>query len=144
MEREDRRTKDTDSFTQIYIAKLHKYTRESDLQDAFSKFGKIKQIVLKHSYAFIDFEEHEAAVQAIKEMDGKTFINGEELVVEQSGREKMKFWLENLKHECSARWKEKKDRTANWWCVLQLSKERSLVSIQSEQGALQHTSLTQM
>lgn len=90
-EREDRRGKDTENFTQVYIAKLHKYTRESDLQDAFSKFGKIKQIVLKHAYAFIDFEDHEAAVQAVKEMDGKTFVNGEELVVEQSGREKMKF-----------------------------------------------------
>jgi RNA recognition motif-containing protein len=48
---------------------LHKRTREEDLRDAFSKFGKLKEVSLKFNYA-------------IKEMDGKTFVNGEELVVE--------------------------------------------------------------
>lgn len=52
------------------------------MRDAFSKFGKIKDIVLKNHFAFIDFEDHEAAVEAVKEMDGKTFVNQEELVVE--------------------------------------------------------------
>jgi RNA recognition motif-containing protein len=40
---------------------------------------------LKHSYAFVDFDDHEAANKAIREMNGKAFVNGEELVVEQSG-----------------------------------------------------------
>jgi len=70
------------------VAKLHKRTREEDLQDKFAGFGKIKSLVLKHTYAFIDYEDPESAAKAIKEMDGKTFVNGEELVVEQSGREK--------------------------------------------------------
>ena len=48
----------------------------------FSKFGEVKTLVLKHSYAFVDFDSHEAAEKAIKEMNGKTFVNGEELVVE--------------------------------------------------------------
>jgi RNA recognition motif-containing protein len=61
---------------------LHKRTREEDLRDAFSKFGKLKEVSLKFNYAFIEYEDHEAAVAAIKEMDGKTFVNGEELVVE--------------------------------------------------------------
>ena len=52
------------------------------MKDAFSKFGRIKNIILKHSYAFIDFDDHEAADAALKEMNGKTFVNGEELVVE--------------------------------------------------------------
>jgi RNA recognition motif-containing protein len=52
------------------------------LRNEFSKFGHIKNIVLKHAYAFIDFEDHEAASRAVKEMNGKTFVNGEELVVE--------------------------------------------------------------
>lgn len=81
----DKRDKDPESFTQVYVAKLHRRTREDDLKEAFSAFGKIKGIILKHTYAFIDFEEHEAAEKAIKEMNRKTFVNGEELVVEQSG-----------------------------------------------------------
>jgi len=37
---------------------------------------------LKHTYAFIDYGDHEAAELAVKEMNGKAFVNGEELVVE--------------------------------------------------------------
>lgn len=81
-DRFDKRDKDPTSYTQIYIAKLHKRTREDELKEAFSKFGRIKDVVLKHTYAFIDFEDHEAANQAVKEMDGKPFNGGEELVVE--------------------------------------------------------------
>lgn len=57
------------------------------MKDSFSKFGRIKQVVLKHNYAFIDFEDPESAVAAVREMHGRTFVNGEELVVEKSGRE---------------------------------------------------------
>ena len=52
------------------------------MKDSFSKYGRIKQVVLKAAYAFIDFEDHEAAVAAVREMNGRTFVNGEELVVE--------------------------------------------------------------
>lgn len=60
------------------------------MKEQFSKYGRIKELVLKHAYAFIDYENHEAANLAVKEMNGKAFVNGEELVVEQSGREK--YW----------------------------------------------------
>ncbi|CDW87710.1 rna-binding region rnp-1 domain-containing protein [Stylonychia lemnae] len=84
--REDRRNKDPETFTQIYVAKLSRRTRDDDLKDAFSKFGKINQVVLKNAFAFIDYDTHEGAVLAVKEMNGKTFVNGEELVC-QEGRE---------------------------------------------------------
>jgi RNA recognition motif-containing protein len=77
-----RDSKDQDSYTQVYVAKLHRRTNEDDLRTAFSQFGKIKDMIVKHSYAFIDFEDHQSAMNAIKEMDRKTFVNGEELVVE--------------------------------------------------------------
>jgi|LakMenEpi03Aug12_release.lakeMendotaPanAssembly.Ray.scaffolds.fasta_scaffold1031342_2 RNA recognition motif-containing protein len=48
----------------------------------FSKFGNITNINLKDHFAFVDFDDHEAATQAIKEMNGKTFIHGEVLKVE--------------------------------------------------------------
>jgi arginine/serine-rich splicing factor 7 len=89
----DRNGKDRgdDIFTQVYVAKLHHRTKEADLQDAFSKFGKIKDLSIKHTYAFINFEDHTAAENAIKEMNNKTFVNGEELVVEISGRGKIRI-----------------------------------------------------
>jgi RNA recognition motif-containing protein len=81
-ERDDKRNKDPDTYTQVYVAKLSRRTREEDLKQEFSKFGRIKNVTLKLSYAFIDFDDHESAVAAVKEMDGKAFVNGEELVVE--------------------------------------------------------------
>ena len=111
-DRRDDRDKDETNFTQIYIAKLSRNTRESDLRNEFSKFGQIKNIVLKHAYAFIDFEDHDAAERAIKDMNGKSFVNGEELVVEQSGRKKKSLKImRKLKYDCSARREEKKNRT---------------------------------
>ena len=129
-ERGDNRDKDSEHYTQIYIAKLSRNTRESEIRDAFSKYGEIKAIVLKYNYAFVDFEQHEAADQAVREMNGRTFVNGEELVVEQSGREKKKSIYErNLNYDdCSARREEKKERTTEGRRLLQLPEIRPLVS----------------
>lgn len=64
------------------MAKLSRRTREEDLKTEFLKYGKIKELCLKAAYAFIDYEEHDSAVKAIEAMNGRTFVNGEELVVE--------------------------------------------------------------
>jgi RNA recognition motif-containing protein len=61
---------------------LNRETGKSDIMNNFSKFGNITNINLKDHFAFVDFDDHEAATQAIKEMNGKTFIHGEVLKVE--------------------------------------------------------------
>lgn len=67
--------------------------------------------MFKQTYAFIAFEGHESAVDAVKDMDNKVFVNGEKLVVEQSGRENsMNNEDTNLNYDCSARRKEKEER----------------------------------
>ena len=38
-DRVDKRDKDPENFTQIYIAKLSSNTRDGDIREAFSKFG---------------------------------------------------------------------------------------------------------
>jgi len=78
----EREENNSDTYTQIYVAKLDRHTREEELREAFSKFGKLKGVALKFNYAFIDYEDHESAAKAVGEMDGKTFVNGEKLVVE--------------------------------------------------------------
>lgn len=75
----------------IYIAKLSRNTRERDLKEAFSAFGNIKNLVMKSSYAFMTYEAPESATEAIAKMNGAKFLNGEEIVVEQSGT-KIKRW----------------------------------------------------
>lgn len=69
----------------VYVAKLSRSTRESDLRDGFSRFGTIRNIALKLNYAFITYEKPESAREAIERMNGAKFVNDEQLVVEQSG-----------------------------------------------------------
>jgi RNA recognition motif-containing protein len=63
------------------------------------KFGRIKELALKYTFAFIDYEEHDSAVRAIREMDRVRFVNGETLLVEQSGMmmERKKGWSKGKK-----------------------------------------------
>lgn len=85
VDRRDRERDDGVPGACIYIAKLSKHTRERDIKEAFSQYGVIKSLVMKSSYAFMTYETPEAATEAIAKMNGAKFINGEEIVVEQSG-----------------------------------------------------------
>jgi len=69
--------------TRIYIGKLGSRTREADLEDAFTKFGKIVKIDLKAGYAFIEFEDARDADDAVHEMDNRP-IDGERVIVEHA------------------------------------------------------------
>ena len=69
----------------VYIAKLSRGTRESEIREAFSRYGPIRSLIMKSSYAFLTYETPEAATEAIARMNGAKFVNGEEIVVEQSG-----------------------------------------------------------
>jgi len=82
------RTVPSDKNTQIYVARFPSRTRNDDLEEAFKKFGKIKDLVMKGQYAFIDYEDAKDAEDAIQEMDNKEF-DGVKLIVEASvGRKK--------------------------------------------------------
>lgn len=70
----------------VYVAKLSSGTREADLKEGFGLYGEIKNIALKQRFAFITFDKAEQAAEAIRKMHGAKFVNGEELVVELSGR----------------------------------------------------------
>jgi RNA recognition motif-containing protein len=60
---------------------LKRESGEYELRKEFGKFGNIEKIMIREHYCFINFEKHESAVAAIKEMDGATFVNGETLKV---------------------------------------------------------------
>lgn len=41
------------SKTKIYVGKIPKDSKSSDLEDAFSKYGKINNVEMKNGFAFI-------------------------------------------------------------------------------------------
>lgn len=69
--------------SQIFIAKLGFDTNENDMRRTFEKFGSIREIILKKSYGFVNYENQDSALEAIKAMNGQK-INGRRVVVEMS------------------------------------------------------------
>ena len=43
---------------QLYVARLNKDVTNEDLRKVYSKFGKIREIILKVGYAFIEYDDY--------------------------------------------------------------------------------------
>lgn len=73
--------------SKIYMANLPADTRESDVKKFLEDFGSIKDIVIKYErsfvYAFVEFEDHGDARDAVKDLDG-TKLEGNRVRVEFS------------------------------------------------------------
>ena len=92
-------TRNSSSNNKVFVGKLSRRTRSSDLEDEFSKFGKIKDVDLRGSYAFIvnfklkkflltnflqEFEDSKEADEAIHEMDGRN-LDSSRIIVQYAG-----------------------------------------------------------
>ncbi|KAK4783697.1 hypothetical protein SAY86_008071 [Trapa natans] len=58
----------------VYVGNLDSRVSERDLEDAFRVFGVIRSVWVARrppGYAFIDFDDHRDAMDAIRELDGK-------------------------------------------------------------------------
>ncbi|GFY53050.1 RNA-binding protein Rsf1 [Trichonephila inaurata madagascariensis] len=70
----------------VFVGGLGEDTLKEDLEREFSRFGNLTKVWVARNppgFAFIDFEDDEAADEAIKEMNGAT-INGSEIRVDVS------------------------------------------------------------
>ncbi|KAL0912794.1 hypothetical protein M5K25_016199 [Dendrobium thyrsiflorum] len=60
--------------SRVYVGNLDPRVNERDLEDEFRVYGVIRSIWVARrppGYAFIDFDDHRDAQDAIREMDGK-------------------------------------------------------------------------
>lgn len=69
--------------SKVYIGRISERTRERDLEEAFSKYGKIHDINVKRGFAFIAYADPRDASDAIRAMDGVEF-DGSRIIVEIS------------------------------------------------------------
>jgi RNA recognition motif-containing protein len=110
-------------WTRIFIGKLSQKTLASDLEDEFSKFGKVARVDLKQGYAFLFFIDRESAQKAIEGMN-KREIDGNIIVVEAArnaptktntsstrGRPELRMSCTNLDSRTS--WQDLKDWARN-------------------------------
>uniref|UniRef100_A0A7I4APK4 Uncharacterized protein n=1 Tax=Physcomitrium patens TaxID=3218 RepID=A0A7I4APK4_PHYPA len=71
--------------TRLYVGRLSTRTRSRDLEDLFAKYGRVRDVDVKHDFAFVEFADARDADDARHYVNGKDF-DGNRLIVEFARR----------------------------------------------------------
>ncbi|BFZ07421.1 hypothetical protein BsWGS_10460 [Bradybaena similaris] len=69
--------------TRVYVGRLSYHAREKDIERFFRGYGRIRDIMLKNGYGFVEFEDYRDADDAVYELNGKELC-GERVVIEHA------------------------------------------------------------
>jgi len=67
----------------VYIGGLPYGVREKDLERFFKGYGRIRDILMKNGYGFVEFDDYRDADDAVYELNGKDLM-GERVLVERA------------------------------------------------------------
>ncbi|CAN4116868.1 unnamed protein product [Withania somnifera] len=67
--------------TRLYVGHLSSRTRSRDLEHVFSKYGRVRDVDMKHDYAFVEFSDPRDADDARYYLDGRD-VDGRRIIVE--------------------------------------------------------------
>jgi len=67
--------------TRVFVGGLSYRVRERDLEKFFQSIGRVTDISMKNGYAFVEFDDHRDADDAVYELNGKDLL-GERVAVE--------------------------------------------------------------
>jgi len=60
----------------VYLGNISEDTRDRDVEKFFKSYGRIRNIVLKGTYGFCEFEDLRDAQDAVRDLDGKNWLGG--------------------------------------------------------------------
>lgn len=69
--------------SRVFVGGLTYKVRERDLEKFFKKYGRIREISMKNGYAFVEFDDHRDAEDAVYELNGRDLL-GERITVERA------------------------------------------------------------
>jgi len=69
--------------TRVYIGRLPYQVRERDIERFFKSYGRIREILLKNGYGFVEFDDYRDADDAVYELNGKELC-GERVIIEHA------------------------------------------------------------
>lgn len=96
------------STTRLFVRPFPFDVQESELNEIFSPFGPMKEVKILNGFAFVEFEEADAASKAVAEVNGKTFANQPlEVVFSKLPAKRYRLTINNLPEGCS--WQDLKD-----------------------------------
>lgn len=67
--------------TRLYVGRLPYRATERDVERFFRGYGRIREVILKNGYCFVDMEDYHDAEDAVYDLNGKELMN-ERLIVE--------------------------------------------------------------
>ncbi|XP_013385994.1 serine-arginine protein 55 isoform X3 [Lingula anatina] len=69
--------------TRVYIGRLSYNARERDVERFFKGYGRIRDVMLKNGYGFVEFDDYRDADDAVYELNGKDLC-GERVMLEHA------------------------------------------------------------
>ncbi|KAF5770810.1 putative transcription factor interactor and regulator CCHC(Zn) family [Helianthus annuus] len=78
---DDRHHDDRHGTTRLYVGHLASRTRSRDLEDIFSRYGRIRDVDMKRDFAFVEFKDPRDADDARYSLNGRD-VDGSRIVVE--------------------------------------------------------------
>ncbi|XP_015698985.1 serine/arginine-rich splicing factor RS2Z33-like [Oryza brachyantha] len=67
--------------TKLYVGRLSQRTRREDLENLFSRYGRVRHVNLKHDYGFVEFSDPRDANDARRDLNGREF-DGSYIIVQ--------------------------------------------------------------
>jgi len=67
--------------TRLYVGRLPYRATERDVERFFRGYGRIREVILKNGYCFVDMDDYQDAEDAVYDLNGKELMN-ERLIVE--------------------------------------------------------------
>ncbi|KAA8534295.1 hypothetical protein F0562_031812 [Nyssa sinensis] len=72
---------DRSGTTRLYVGRLSSRTRSRDLEDLFSRYGRVRDVDMKRDFAFVEFSDPRDADDARYSLNGRD-VDGSRIIVE--------------------------------------------------------------
>lgn len=89
--------------SRVYVGGLPYRTTERDLERFFRGYGRMRDVLIKNGYGFVEFDDYRDADDAVYELNGKKLL-GERVTVERArgtprGRDQFSMRTDNRSHD---------------------------------------------
>ncbi|XP_031352017.1 serine-arginine protein 55-like [Photinus pyralis] len=89
--------------SRVYVGGLPYRTTERDLERFFKSYGRMRDVLIKNGYGFVEFDDYRDADDAVYELNGKKLL-GERVTVERArgtprGRDQWSMRSDHRSHE---------------------------------------------